>query len=111
MKHIPLTRGHSVAVDDEDFAQLSCRLWRAQVTGTGKVYAHTHMGGKSVPMQTLLMGPVPEGYRVTFADGNSLNCTRMNLVIRSRTGSGGRQGRASACGPGGRLRQARHETG
>lgn len=76
MKSIPLTRGFSCLVDDQDFAAVGNFKWRAG--GNGRfVYAAREVDGSTVYLHRLLMG-FPEGH-VDHINGNTLDNTRSNL--------------------------------
>lgn len=83
MPYIQLTRGYSVAVDDEDYAALTEHSWYAQViplkTST-KVYAVRSVGKTRVYMHRVIM-KAEKGQEVDHADGNGLNNCRTNLRL------------------------------
>lgn len=83
MKYIKTTQGKYIAVDDEDYENLSrCNWYTTQ--GKYTFYAHGRLErvGKSplVLMHRLLMGE-PEDMQVDHRDGNGLNNQRHNLRI------------------------------
>ncbi len=84
MKTIPLTKGYVVLVDDEDYERLSQRKWHARVSGRGYVYAGRRAGGRIVLMHRELLG-AGTGEEGDHADGNTLNNTKANLRICTRS--------------------------
>lgn len=75
-KQIPLSRGMSALVDDEDFERLSKHKWWA-LDGRGRFYAARGGGvGKTILMHREVC---PTTQEVDHADGDSLNNTRANL--------------------------------
>ncbi len=84
-KTIPLTKGYSAIVDDEDYDRLSIYKWRAGVqthpSGTKAVYAYTNIRrpGKprAVPMHRFILG-FPDSL-VDHADRDGLNNQKNNL--------------------------------
>ena len=44
-------------------------------TEKGRVFKHHHVWGE----------PIPDGYNLTFKDGNKLNCTKENLMLVPRS--------------------------
>jgi hypothetical protein len=86
MKTLPLTKGHTVIVDDDDFEELNKWKWSALVSSqTGKVYAVRGVsigGGKT---KTLLMHKfLLSSGEVDHIDGNGLNNQRHNLRYCTR---------------------------
>lgn len=76
MKEIPLTKGYSALVDDEDHDRLlSFGKWQASVTG-GQVYAAHNMNRRRLYMHRVLM----EGAAlVDHINGDGLDNRRANL--------------------------------
>lgn len=82
MKTIPLTRGHSVIVDDEDFERLSTHRWHAYPNKSG-VYACRTVHGETdhkVRMHREILGLSPSREVVVdHINGNTLDNRRCNL--------------------------------
>lgn len=84
MKTIPLSKGYSAIVDDEDFELVNQWKWTALDHGA-RIYAHRKIYGPKkkrtcVYLHRFLMNP-PEGMEVDHADGNTLDNTRNNLRV------------------------------
>jgi hypothetical protein len=82
MKTIPLTRGFSAIVDDQDFEFLIRFRWQALLGNTGKVYAVRTLprkGGcqKKTRMHNDIMGCL----NIDHIDGDPLNNCRSNLRV------------------------------
>jgi len=101
-KLIPLTRGLSATVDDEDFDALSQHKWMAKKDRNGKFYAVRSVGPrhdrKSVYMAREIMKP--ESHQmVDHRDGDTLRNVRSNLRLCSRIeNQRNRHGRKSKSG-------------
>ena len=83
MKEIPLTKGKTALVDDEDFDVLNKRKWhlsqgRAVTNIKALVNGRTANYGES--MHRMIMNP-SKGMVVDHKDGNPLNNQRSNLRI------------------------------
>jgi hypothetical protein len=76
---IPLTKGYTAVIDDEDIGKTAGRKFRASETASG-VYAITGSGKNAVYLHTLIMQP-PPGFEVDHIDGNGLDCKRRNMRI------------------------------
>lgn len=81
MKQIDVGRGLYALVDDCDYPELCKYKWCALKHRTGRFYAITNSGGKSVLMHRLIMKARTFSEKVDHLDGNSLNNTRENLRI------------------------------
>lgn len=78
MKEIPLTRGKTALVDDDDYEELSQHKWYA-MTSRGLWYAVRRIGNNSsVLMHRIILG-VPTGVLTDHRDGNGLNNQKYNL--------------------------------
>lgn len=84
MKTIILRDGvTTVIVDDEDFEKVNAKAWYAAKKSNqkkSKIYARS--GGQD--LQRFLIPEVPPGHIVRFANENSLDCRRGNLIVVSR---------------------------
>lgn len=86
MQQIPLSRGMSAVLDDEDFNRLSQYHWCYRPEREGKLgYAirHASAGGttRTVYLHRQVMGPVPVGHEVIFLNHDRLDCRRCNLRV------------------------------
>lgn len=77
MRNLPLTKGFSAVVDDEDFAFLSRWKWTAFFSGS-KPYAARRERGRLVLMHRVVNG-TPDGMLTDHIDGDTLNNRRGNL--------------------------------
>lgn len=79
-KQIPLTKGYSVIVDDEDYDMLMAYKWHTSRFG----YAQTSVGGRKnkrgILMHRLLLEE-PQGMEVDHVNGNRLDNRRCNLRL------------------------------
>jgi hypothetical protein len=102
MRSIPLTRGLTALVDDQDFLRLAAFTWHAhkargrRTAARGQFYAaraldHRHR----VFMHHDIMGERP-GYQIDHRNGNGLDNRRSNL--RWATGSQNQQNKAKVGG-------------
>jgi hypothetical protein len=79
MKSIPLTKGLSAVVDDEDYHLVAQFKWFAQANGrTHYAARRTGSGGQLVLMHRLINN-TPAGLLTDHRDGNGLNNVRGNL--------------------------------
>jgi hypothetical protein len=85
MKKIALNDKLNVLIDDEDYDLVKDYPWAASASGN-KFYARTFLkidGNnskfKSLFLQHLIIGKAPKGMRLSFKDGDSLNCQKHNL--------------------------------
>ncbi len=88
MKTIPLSKGKTALVSDEDFKYLSRFKWYAGHTNPWQWYAYRNAwvaGRKTMlTMHRHIMGS-PRGMDVDHRDGDGLNNTRENLRICTRS--------------------------
>lgn len=91
MKEITLSNNKFVVIDDEDYDLVKNYRWFA-CKCSKKYYARTYyiqdenLGDrKSLLIQHLIVGKPPKGKRLSFKDGNSLNCQRNNLEFITRS--------------------------
>jgi hypothetical protein len=86
VKFIALTTGEEVQVDANDYAYLSQFSWYGKKQH-GKIHAYRHIsiGGNdiSMRMQRVIMNVKSKTDKVSFIDGDTLNCTRANLEVRA----------------------------
>lgn len=86
MKEIPLTRGLTTLIDDEDFDWLSQWNWHAHPTAGGNFYARKKRDGR-VFLHNLLI-TAPDGLRVDHRNANGLDNRRSNLRLATRQENG-----------------------
>lgn len=88
MRQIPLTKGYSAIVDDEDYDFLMQWKWHV-VVGPKHVYAMRNSAPVDGRRHHILMHRVlndtPEGFDTDHANGNSLDNRRSNLRTATRT--------------------------
>lgn len=92
MIEIKLTKGYTAIVDDED-ADLAQHKWCAQVDKDGHVYAVRDTGGQKhrvrislhIAIAERLYGAIPKGVLVDHQNTNSLDDTRGNLRLATRS--------------------------
>lgn len=85
MKRIPLTKGLSALVSDQDFSKVNKHKWTATKNNHHHTwYAHRSVKierrWKKITLHRFLMG-FPIGLEVDHRDGNGLNNVRSNLRI------------------------------
>jgi len=84
MKTITLSDGITTAiVDDEDFEKVNAKVWHASKK-VSRPNAKTYAKCGTQDLQRFLIPVIPEGHIVRFANENSLDCRRENLVIVHR---------------------------
>lgn len=94
MRIIVLTKGYIACVDDEDYESLLAHKWSAVVTGKNikRVYAYRRVGWDNskrrwtgqIYMHRQITS-APKGMDVDHIDGDTLNNTRSNLRIATRS--------------------------
>lgn len=77
MKEIPVRYGKTALVDDEDYAKLSCLVWRFDGSIVYEIGRH------GVPMHRHIMGGKP-GYEIDHIDRNGLNNQKSNFRWATR---------------------------
>lgn len=84
MKLLPLSKGKTAIVDDDDYADVAKLKWTALECESGIWYARRSYreGGKKiyVPLHRYIMKPPPDKM-VDHRDGDGLNCQRYNMRI------------------------------
>ena len=95
MKIITLTHNKVAYVDDEDYETVKNYKWVASPSKDIHFYARVFFKlrdgtGKrsSISLQNLIVGKAPQGHRVFFKDGNSLNCQKENIEFVSFSQAG-----------------------
>lgn len=91
MKEIALSNNKFVLIDDEDYDLVKNYRWVASKS-LKKYYARTYFfqdnnldNKKSMLLQHLIIGKPPKDKRLSFKDGNSLNCQKNNLEFITRS--------------------------
>jgi hypothetical protein len=77
---IPLTRGQTAFVDDENYPELSQYRWRLNSSGYA-VRSYKASGKEIVVCLHREIMQAPRGLVVDHQDGNKLNCTKANLRL------------------------------
>ncbi len=88
MKKLPLTKGQFAIVDDADYPKLSAYNWCALRSGGNVFYAtrsekqseEGKKGRRTIYLQRHIVN-APDGVKVKFVNGNTLDCRRRNLVV------------------------------
>jgi hypothetical protein len=83
VKEISLTQGYTALIDDEDFANVSSRKWRAQKVKGGHIYAVSGSHPRVLLLHRVLLGITDSNIDVDHKDRNGLNCQRANLRVCS----------------------------
>lgn len=90
MKIIKLTQGKEALVSDEDFDYLNQFSWHLNVSPTDNFYAQRSWREGKKGYGQLMQKAVAERMkltgRLTFKDGNRLNCQRENLIPELQRG-------------------------
>jgi hypothetical protein len=76
VREIPLTKGYSAIVDDEDYNLLNTHRWKANVTAFGQAYAMR----AGLKMHRVIMN-APKGMVVDHINGNTLDNRKENLRV------------------------------
>lgn len=82
---IPITKGYSTLIDDEDYERVSPFLWSANVMRNGVYVQRSIRENKrrvTVFLHRFILN-APRGVMVDHADGNPLNNTRANIRLCS----------------------------
>lgn len=84
-REIPLTKGYTALIDEEDYERVSQRNWQANIRHY-TVYAQTNKLGtrSSISLHRFLLD-APSGVWVDHRDGNGLNCCKSNLRFATPT--------------------------
>ena len=82
MREIPLTRGLSAIVDDEDYDEMSRFPWHAVKTPGGSTF---YAARRCVRMHNQIMNVSSTGIEVDHENGNGLDNRRSNLRLATRT--------------------------
>jgi hypothetical protein len=90
VREIPLTKGYTALVDDEDYERVSQFNWRANVRKHSRiVYAYTNVkrpdGTRTTQYLHRFILDAPEGVMVDHIDGDGLRNTRDNLRLATPT--------------------------
>jgi len=78
MKLVPLTRGFTARIDDEDESLISSHRWTVSIRKTRK-YAKTYVGNKQYLYMHRLISCPPPDLETDHIDGDGLNNQRSNL--------------------------------
>lgn len=80
---IPVGDSHVAVIDKADFDLVAPHRWRPMVSKSGKTYAYTVIGRKTVLMHRLVAGTAA-GFDTDHEDRDGLNNTRGNLRTATR---------------------------
>jgi hypothetical protein len=83
-KAIPLSKGYSAIVDDDDYEPLMRHKWYANVA-SGTVYAMRKDGSRKCHYMHRDLMDAPRGYVVDHIDRNGLNNTKANLRVATHS--------------------------
>jgi hypothetical protein len=83
-KQIPLTRGYTTIVDDEDFDELSKYKWHCSSYGYAIRIIRIGLKRKTIWMHRLIVG-TPDGMDTDHINGNRLDNRRTNLRVCTTT--------------------------
>lgn len=99
-KTIELTQGFTTTVDDEDYKNLSYFKWYALRGEKGVYAARRNVRGQSpkIILMHRFLTEAPEGMEVDHIDNNSLNNTRSNLRLATKSQNGASTRRFDADG-------------
>lgn len=85
MREIPLTRGYTALVDDEDFDELMTFHWCVRTSSDGTIYAQRAIALGKYRVSSVLMHrhimQAPRGSLVDHRDRNGLHNFRSNLRL------------------------------
>lgn len=84
LRGIQLTRGFITVVDLRDLKKVAKHRWCASDDGTGRIYAKVKTSKKFLALHRFLMKP-RKGKEVDHIDGNTLNNTRRNLRVCTKS--------------------------
>lgn len=83
MKEIPLTKGQTAIVDDEDYKRISSYKWSYHGGARGYAARGMHINGKThiMKLHHEIIGRPPKGYEVDHINGNRFDNRRCNLRL------------------------------
>lgn len=95
MKTIPLTRGYTALIDDDDYTKVAAFSWYAAEYGRERgrsIYAQREIKNSDgsttcLKLHQMLFPPQP-GMIVDHRDGNGLDCRKENLRYATRLNNG-----------------------
>jgi hypothetical protein len=81
-RRIPLTKGYTALVDDEDYERFGELAWCALIADDGHVYARrtARIDGRrrTILLHRVILGDPPD-HKVDHINGDTLDCRRSNL--------------------------------
>ena len=80
-REIPLTKGLTALVDDEDYAAVSSHSWCADVVHQSLVYAQSRLGNKTQRLLRFVLVIQDGAVHVDHINGNGLDCRKKNLRV------------------------------
>jgi hypothetical protein len=83
MKYISLSKGFRAKVSDRDYARVKKYSWHVSESIDGVFYARAWIKGKHVYLHRFIKKP-RKGQVAHHRDGDTLNCTRQNLINLSK---------------------------
>jgi hypothetical protein len=84
VKEIPLTKGYTALVDDEDYERVSTLSWNA-IPQEHTVYAASWQNGKTIYLHRFILGITDCKIKIDHEDHNGLNCQRYNMRVCTQT--------------------------
>jgi len=100
MKIVPLTRGLTAIIDDQDVSRVLAHRWRAGKTNHGElspVRRKTPCNPTTIRLSRFIL-ELPRGMEIRHKNGDRFDCRRENLVVVSRGENQQRKPRPSSSG-------------
>lgn len=80
VKLLGITAGHSVKLDDADYAKAKAHVWRLEIVASGEPVVQARAASKIIVLRRFITD-APKGSRVSHLDGDPLNNCKSNLLI------------------------------